>query len=66
MLKFSFSNVFDLIFRRYARLHPKAANCRKKKCGHSNAVRLAYFFNFSAPGVIIILLSGTPIIFFIH
>ncbi|CAD6223755.1 unnamed protein product [Miscanthus lutarioriparius] len=23
----------------YARLHPKAANCRKKKCGHSNALR---------------------------
>ncbi|CAN6175470.1 unnamed protein product [Urochloa humidicola] len=23
----------------YARLHPKATNCRKKKCGHSNALR---------------------------
>ncbi|XP_074311814.1 ubiquitin-ribosomal protein eL40 fusion protein-like [Silene latifolia] len=23
----------------YARLHPKATNCRKKKCGHSNQLR---------------------------
>lgn len=23
----------------YARLHPKAKNCRKKKCGHSNKLR---------------------------
>ncbi|RLN34543.1 ubiquitin-like [Panicum miliaceum] len=23
----------------YSRLHPKATNCRKKKCGHSNALR---------------------------
>uniref|UniRef100_V5GUB4 Ubiquitin-ribosomal protein eL40 fusion protein n=1 Tax=Anoplophora glabripennis TaxID=217634 RepID=V5GUB4_ANOGL len=23
----------------YARLHPKATNCRKKKCGHSNDLR---------------------------
>nr|XP_043621398.1 ubiquitin-like [Erigeron canadensis] len=23
----------------YARLHPRAVNCRKKKCGHSNEVR---------------------------
>nr|GEZ05648.1 ubiquitin-60S ribosomal protein L40 [Tanacetum cinerariifolium] len=22
----------------YARLHPRAVNCRKKKCGHSNQV----------------------------
>ncbi|KAG4396494.1 hypothetical protein GLYMA_19G195500v4 [Glycine max] len=24
----------------YARLHPRAVNCRKKKCGHSNQVGL--------------------------
>lgn len=24
--------------RCYARLHPRAVNCRKKKCGHSNQV----------------------------
>ncbi|XP_078152700.1 ubiquitin-ribosomal protein eL40z fusion protein-like [Carex rostrata] len=23
----------------YARLHPRAINCRKKKCGHSNQLR---------------------------
>uniref|UniRef100_A0A023FF74 Ubiquitin-ribosomal protein eL40 fusion protein n=2 Tax=Amblyomma TaxID=6942 RepID=A0A023FF74_AMBCJ len=23
----------------YARLHPKATNCRKRKCGHSNNLR---------------------------
>mmetsp|Transcript_7668 Transcript_7668/g.23214 ORF Transcript_7668/g.23214 Transcript_7668/m.23214 type:complete len:131 (+) Transcript_7668:94-486(+) len=23
----------------YARLHPKATNCRKKKCGHTNQLR---------------------------
>ncbi|KAK4366010.1 hypothetical protein RND71_013890 [Anisodus tanguticus] len=23
----------------YARLHPRAVNCRKKKCGHSNQLR---------------------------
>ncbi|EFA79096.1 ubiquitin [Heterostelium album PN500] len=23
----------------YARLHPRAVNCRKKKCGHSNNLR---------------------------
>ena len=23
----------------YARLHPRAVNCRKKKCGHTNNVR---------------------------
>ncbi|XP_023571583.1 ubiquitin-60S ribosomal protein L40-like isoform X1 [Octodon degus] len=23
----------------YARLHPRAANCRKKKCGHTNNLR---------------------------
>ncbi|KAG6513222.1 hypothetical protein ZIOFF_023534 [Zingiber officinale] len=28
------------IFSRcYARLHPRAVNCRKKKCGHSNQLR---------------------------
>ncbi|KAL3570507.1 hypothetical protein D5086_027756 [Populus alba] len=24
----------------YARLHPRAVNCRKKKCGHSNQISL--------------------------
>lgn len=24
----------------YARLHPKAHNCRKKKCGHSSQLRI--------------------------
>ena len=24
----------------YARLHPKAKNCRKKKCGHSTHLRV--------------------------
>merc|ERR1712000_288305 len=24
----------------YARLHPRATNCRKKKCGHSNHLRV--------------------------
>jgi len=24
----------------YARLHPRAVNCRKKKCGHTNQLRL--------------------------
>ncbi|ABW98225.1 rpl40 (nucleomorph) [Hemiselmis andersenii] len=24
----------------YARLHPKAKNCRKKKCGHSSQLRM--------------------------
>lgn len=23
----------------YARLHPRATNCRKKKCGHTNNIR---------------------------
>ncbi|EAY89161.1 hypothetical protein OsI_10655 [Oryza sativa Indica Group] len=27
------------IFSCYARLHPRAVNCRKKKCGHSNQLR---------------------------
>ena len=26
-------------FRCYARLHPRATNCRKKKCGHTNQLR---------------------------
>lgn len=25
--------------RCYARLHPRAINCRKKKCGHTNQLR---------------------------
>eukprot|EP00955_Chlamydomonas_euryale_P045182 353082-Chlamydomonas_euryale.AAC.8 len=24
----------------YARLHPRATNCRKKKCGHTNQLRM--------------------------
>lgn len=27
------------VCRCYARLHPRAKNCRKKKCGHSNQLR---------------------------
>uniref|UniRef100_A0A8C3X7Y9 Ubiquitin-ribosomal protein eL40 fusion protein n=1 Tax=Catagonus wagneri TaxID=51154 RepID=A0A8C3X7Y9_9CETA len=27
------------LFRCYARLHPRAVNCRKKKCGHTNNLR---------------------------
>lgn len=26
--------------RCYARLHPRAVNCRKKKCGHTNQLRI--------------------------
>ncbi|GMP61078.1 hypothetical protein CsSME_00023686 [Camellia sinensis var. sinensis] len=35
------SNLHVLLdcFRCYARLHPRAVNCRKKKCGHSNQLR---------------------------
>ncbi|CAG9770967.1 unnamed protein product [Ceutorhynchus assimilis] len=33
-------NVNKMICRKcYARLPPKATNCRKKKCGHSNDLR---------------------------
>ena len=33
-------NCDKLICRKcYARLHPRAKNCRKKKCGHSNQLR---------------------------
>ena len=28
------------LFRCYARLHARAVNCRKKKCGHTNQLRL--------------------------
>lgn len=35
--------------RCYARLHPRAVNCRKKKCGHSNQVTATlHFFCFSS------------------
>lgn len=39
------------IGRCYARLHPRAVNCRKKKCGHSNQVFLLcpLFYSFSFP-----------------
>lgn len=33
-------------FRCYARLHPRAVNCRKKKCGHSNQVLVLPLFIF--------------------
>ncbi|RAL50952.1 hypothetical protein DM860_005308 [Cuscuta australis] len=33
----------------YARLHPRAVNCRKKKCGHSNQV----FIIFGSPGILL-------------
>ena len=29
----------SLLCRCYARLHPRAVNCRKKKCGHTNQLR---------------------------
>ena len=33
-------NCDKLICRKcYARLHPRATNCRKRKCGHSNQLR---------------------------
>ncbi|MES1914965.1 MAG: Ubiquitin-60S ribosomal protein L40 [Cercozoa sp. M6MM] len=33
-------NCEKLICRKcYARLHPRATNCRKKKCGHSTKLR---------------------------
>ncbi|PWZ57780.1 Ubiquitin-60S ribosomal protein L40-2 [Zea mays] len=31
-------HVLPFLYRCYARLHPRAVNCRKKKCGHSNQV----------------------------
>jgi len=34
-------NADKLICRKcYARLHPRATNCRKRKCGHSNQLRI--------------------------
>ncbi|KAM7258648.1 hypothetical protein ACFE04_014389 [Oxalis oulophora] len=34
------SNQDKMVCRKcYARLHPRAKNCRKKKCGHSNQLR---------------------------
>lgn len=34
------NNCEKMICRKcYARLHPKAKNCRKKKCGHSSDLR---------------------------
>jgi hypothetical protein len=33
-------HIFSPFFSRcYARLHPRATNCRKKKCGHTNQLR---------------------------
>jgi large subunit ribosomal protein L40e len=35
------NNCDKMICRKcYARLHPRAKNCRKKKCGHSNHLRV--------------------------
>lgn len=35
------TNCEKLVCRKcYARLHPRALNCRKKKCGHSNQLRV--------------------------
>ncbi|KAF4018172.1 hypothetical protein G4228_009421 [Cervus hanglu yarkandensis] len=28
-----------ICYKCYARLHPRAVNCRKKKCGHTNNLR---------------------------
>ena len=33
------SNFLIYIIRCYARLPPRAKNCRKKKCGHTNQLR---------------------------
>ncbi|KAL0922873.1 hypothetical protein M5K25_006901 [Dendrobium thyrsiflorum] len=35
ILKIGFHSSYEC----YARLHPRAVNCRKKKCGHSNQLR---------------------------
>uniref|UniRef100_H2YEI1 Ubiquitin-ribosomal protein eL40 fusion protein n=1 Tax=Ciona savignyi TaxID=51511 RepID=H2YEI1_CIOSA len=32
-------NCDKMICRKYARLHARATNCRKKKCGHTNHLR---------------------------
>lgn len=47
-LRFYFTKHYLLFLyaRCYARLHPRAVNCRKKKCGHSNQVRLVFLFLF--------------------
>jgi ribosomal protein L40E len=35
------NNCDKMICRKcYARLHPRAKNCRKRKCGHSNHLRV--------------------------
>ena len=36
---YKFEVEHSFLFRCYARLHPRAVNCRKKKCGHSNNLR---------------------------
>lgn len=47
MSQWDYSNVnFASFGRCYARLHPRAVNCRKKKCGHSNQVCFCYLFLF--------------------
>lgn len=33
------STALHVLYRCYARLHPRATNCRKKKCGHTNQLR---------------------------
>ena len=37
--RFSCGEAFT-VCRCYARLHPRAVNCRKKKCGHTNQLRV--------------------------
>lgn len=36
---FSWLVLIHFFHRCYARLHPRAVNCRKKKCGHTNNLR---------------------------
>ena len=35
-----FYSVFLYVSRCYARLHPRATNCRKKKCGRTSSLRI--------------------------
>ena len=44
LLAFFVNNAVVVVYRCYARLHPRAVNCRKKKCGHSNQVHRQVLF----------------------
>jgi large subunit ribosomal protein L40e len=44
----------------YARLHPRAVNCRKKKCGHSNQVCYNGTYYLSYASVAVLLIRGSP------